>query len=505
MFYRRAIGIEFGLRFLRIGAEGRSAQVTGIDFDDLRLPADASESQRMITRYVEENGLAGIPAVLGVPAEIVFLSLLVPPSGTRQARDAAIRDHLEGLRSLSGSDTVSDVFPLTAHGRTRQMLVGVARHDAVRPLIDSLLTAGVRVVAAIPVSLAFFNLASQKGSRRNTPLVVLCPASDSGLEVLASIGGTLCGVWRLPLTLSNTLDTEAPLLALGAELKAIWRDHSVSNAEVPEVIWCGETPLPDSMKEDLAKIIGREPVALAEWLPETDRAPVRNRLAHALAHSVLRPAKLRLNLLPPAMRDSVARRALLPYWAAAALLFAAFSASLSLDQIRRSTDLREHLQNAQSQWREMQELQACEAELLTRNALRYEQVCALRDSAISPLLTRDLLIAIAQAKHPDDWIIRIADAPSYFAAPSSPIPKEPPHATPVPFTFDPNLIIVEGYTLGVNLSTVRTFIETLRKHPEFVEVDLLGDDLVAPARTYDLLRLIPRIHRFVMKVRIREP
>ena len=158
MFYRRAIGIEFGLRSLRIGEGRRSAHSINTDFDNLRLPSDPSESQRMISRYVEENGLIGLPAVLGVPAETVYLSLLTPSTGTRQSRKTAIRDHLEGLRSLSGSDTVSDVFPLKVRGRPSQILVGVARHDAVRALIEPLQAAGVQIVAAIPVSLVLFNL-----------------------------------------------------------------------------------------------------------------------------------------------------------------------------------------------------------------------------------------------------------------------------------------------------------------------------------------------------------
>ncbi len=505
MFYRRAIGIEFGLRSLRISEGGRSANSFGIDFDVLRLPSDPSESQRMISRYVEENGLIGLPAVLGIPAETVFLSLLTPPLGAGQSRKAAIREHLEGLRSLSGSDTVSDVLPLKVRGGPVQMLVGVARQDAVRGLIEPLQAAGIRVVAAIPVSLVFFNLVIACAPRRNTPLVVLCPASDAGMEVLGSVGGELCGVWRIPINLSSHPEAEAPLQVLGSALENVWRDHSVSPSKLPAVIWCGETPLSDSVSEALAKVLGVGPVSLMEWISESSYLRAPKALVHALAQQAMHPVGLQLNLLPFPERERVLRRALFPYWATLAILFAGFSASLSFYEIRRSGDIRARLENAQSQWRELQQLQASEAKLQTYNASLAEQVAALRDSAISPLLTRDLLLAIAQAKQPDDWIVRIADAPSYFADPSTLALGEPQSATLLPFTFDPHLIIVEGYTLGDDLSSVRTFIETLRKHPRFVEVDLLGDDLVAPARAYDLLHLIPRIHRFVMKVRIREP
>ena len=46
------------------------------------------------------------------------------------------------------------------------MLVGVARRDAVNALIDPLSIAGMKIVAAIPVSLAFFNRALAQAPRR---------------------------------------------------------------------------------------------------------------------------------------------------------------------------------------------------------------------------------------------------------------------------------------------------------------------------------------------------
>ena len=152
----------------------------------------------------------------------------------------------------------------------------------------------------------------------------------------------------------------------------------------------------------------------------------------------------------------------------------------------------------------MQALQQMEAELQARNAVLSTQAAALRYSAMSPRLMRELLIAIAEAKHPDDLIVRIAGG-KLLRAPESPVAGEPPPPATEPFSVSPHVIIVEGYTLGADLSSVRTLIETLRQHPRFTAVDLLGDDRVAPDRAQRLLQLIPRIHRFVMEIRIREP
>ena len=504
MHYPRTIGVDFDLRFLRVGEDWRTKRSAGADLEALRLPPDASESQRMIARYVEENGLTGLPAVLGVPAENVFLNILTLPSGTRQARNAAVREHLEGLRALSGSETVSDVFPLAMRGGRRRMLLGVARRDAVNALIDPLLIAGMKIVATIPVSLAFFNRALAQVPRRRA-LVVLCPVSETGVEVLAGADRTLCGVWRLPLNLLDQPEGEDALQAFARELADLLPRQVGDDFAVPDVVWCGEAPLPEPLAERLERAIGARPVPLEPWLSEPGRATRRPALASALPQCAPGSAGLRLNLLPSPMRERIARLARLPYGLAAALLFAAFSASLAFQAFQRDETARHRLETAQSQWREMQALQAVEAEVQARNAVLSQQAAALRYSAMSPRLMRDLLIAIAEAKHPDDWIVRIADAESYFAASDSPVAGKLVDLAAAPFSFSPHVIIVEGYTLGADLSSVRTLIETLRQHPRFIAVDLLGDDRVAPDRAQRLLQLIPRIHRFVMEIRIREP
>ena len=151
----------------------------------------------MISRYAEETGLTGVPAVLGVPAETVYLSLLKIPPGPRRGREAAVNEHLEGLYSLSGSETVSDVSPVPARGKHKPMLVAVARLDAVRALMSPLQAAGLNIIAAVPVSLAFFNYAAQKLSGRSDRLVVLCPVSGT-LRRGGQAGGSMAhSRWRV--------------------------------------------------------------------------------------------------------------------------------------------------------------------------------------------------------------------------------------------------------------------------------------------------------------------
>lgn len=458
----------------------------------------------MISRYAEETGLTGVPAVLGVPAETVYLSLLKIPPGPRRGREAAVNEHLEGLYSLSGSETVSDVSPVPARGKNKPVLVAVARLDAVRALMSPLQAAGLNIIAAVPVSLAFFNYAAQKLAGRSDRLVVLCPVSGTGIEALCGVGDTLAGVWRIPVGASTQSGKDASLLAFGAELEAAWRGGQSVRGETPSVVWCGDFPLPEGVAKSLSAAIGADPVPIAEWRTDPKAERGRAVLPVALSQCVPERQGAFLSLLPSAMRERVVRRAMLPYHAAAALLFAAFAIMLCIGESRRSGDLRRRLDIAETRIRERRELLELREGLAARNSDLDMQVAALRDSALSPLKTRELLIAIAEAKSPDDWIVCMADARSYFNTPTAP-PKKTENEPAPPFAFNPPAFIVEGYTPSADLSSVRSFIETLRLHPQVVAVDLLGDDRVGPDRTPEPFRSIPRIHRFVMEVSTREP
>lgn len=498
MRYKRTIGIEYGHGALRAGEFGRPSP------EGLLLPSDPIEAQRMISRYVDETGLAGVPAVLGVPSETVYLSLLKIPSGTRRGREAAVNEHLEGLYALSGSETVSDVSPVPSSGKHKPVLVAVARLDAIQVLISPLQAAGLNILAAVPASLAFFNYAAQKLSSRYDRLVVLCPVSDTGIEALCGVGDTLVGVWRISAGASTQSGNDASMLAFGAELEAAWRGGQAARGEPPSVVWCGDDSLPEDVVKSLSATIGAEPVPVAEWRTDSKAARGTPVLPAALSQCVPGRQGAFLNLLPTAMRERVVRRAKLPYNATAAVLFAAFAIMLCVGESRRSRDVRQRLDIAEAQNLERRELLERRGTLAARNSDYDMQVAALRDSALSPLKTRELLIAIAEAKSPDDLIVCIADARSYFDTPP-PVQQQPENGPPPPFTFSTSAFIVEGYTPSADLSSVRSFIETLRMHPQVVAVDLLGDDRVGPDRTPAPSRSIPRIYRFVMEVRTREP
>lgn len=499
MRYRRTIGVAYSPRSLQIADAQHASD------KELLLPDNPSEAQQMIARYVSENKLTGISAVLGIPADIVYLSLLKLPAGSRQTRESAINEHLQEFHDLSDSETVSDVSLVPVNGKDKHFLLAVARLDAIQKRIAPLQAAGIRIETAIPISLAFFNLAAQQHTHRKERIIVLCPVADTGIEILAGNEKTLLGVWRIPINTSENTQTFTALKTVKNELEKVYGNASSDRQAALTVVWCGKTPLADTIIELLSNAFGKTPVPFSRWHADFPLDKHPNTLPRALAQNTTQSPGIHLDLLPLAMRDRIVRRKRLPYRAIAAVFFAAFTITLSIYETRRSKDTQQRLHAAENNWQNRLALQEMEQQLKIRNATLSQQVSVLRDSALSPLLIRDLLMAIAKAKHPDDWIVRIADAQSYFNDRTLPVQKHPENEPTSPFMFQPQVFIVEGYTLGPDFASVRSLIETLRLHPQIIDVDLLGDDRVGPDRMPLMFRYIPRTHRFVMEVHIREP
>jgi|LSQX01.1.fsa_nt_gb hypothetical protein len=500
MRYKRVIGIEYNAEVLRVGEIGFPA------YEELLLPADSTEAGKMIVRFVDKAGLAGIPAVLGVPAEVVYLSFLKTSSNSRSERKTVIRKHVDSLRSLSGSETISDIVSIKARGKQKSVLLGVARLDSITSLINPLQSAGINIEAAVSSSLALFNLITQKSSRTNKRVVVLCPASDSSVEVLCGIGDTLFGVWRILIDTSSVTGRNSSMRTFAAELEATWRSNSVGHTELPSVIWCGDTQLNEEVSKLLEDTIGSVPIHISDWF-SNHKLPDKNKslLPFALSQCLNGRTNTQLNLLPSPYREQNLKKMLLPYHALAAVLFAVLAFTLSLYEYRRTSEMKQRLHKTEARIQERQVLQQQQNFLIQSNEELEKQVAAMRKSAVSSLHIRDLFIAISAAKSPSDLIVCIADAQSYFQMIPEQVHKQKDEKSISPFAFSLPAFIVEGYTPGADLSSVRSFIEKLRMHPQVATVDLLGDDRVNPDRSPEFFRAMPLITRFVMEVRLREP
>lgn len=474
----------------------------------LRLPPDPDDTVRMIARFAAGNRLTGIPTVVGLNGTEAFLNILSGPRGDRKAWADALREHFDDLHAMAGSKTVSDLQTLPDIAGHRRVLTGIARQDAMDLLLKPVLEAGLRVVNVTPVSLALYNLVAGQHPRRETEIAVLCPIPDGGLEVLLGEGGNLRRLWRLP----SGLETGQPA-ALRALTDGFATDRQSPNPERPRmpaprlVVWCGPMPLPESVSGQITHATGAHVSPIAQWLPSHD-APLAEQAAPAIALGLYgtRNATAHLNLLPSPMRERILLRQRLPGWAAMAAMTTLIAASLSVQTYRRVQDAEKRLVHATAQRAHLEAMRDRRQALLAQNDRLRQQCRVLRFSAASPTMVRDLLSAIAQAHHPDDWIVRIADAPTYFntlSALSS--PSRPANGnSPPTFTFERQPVIVEGYTPGADLSSVRTLIEALRRHPKVWSVDLLGDDKVVsvPEREHQLLALEGR--RFVLEIRLRE-
>ncbi len=504
MRFRTVIGIDASEGLLRFARLSRRRFGWVSRSWHLRLPTDPEESRRMVARFVDANGLSTPPAVIGLDGSEAFLTILAGARRDRPAWQAALREHLNDLRAIAGSETVQDRHRLPDAQGQRRVLLGIARQDALAGLLAPLLGAGVRIAGVSPVSLAFYNLAAARATLRGQDLTILCPIADGGTEVLRGQGGALDRLWRLPPGLDQPAQAEAAISALCEGF------GERSRGAPPLICWCGETELPEAVASRIARETGARLASITPWLPppETPGSEQAPR-AIALAFQLLRDAAPALSLLPSPAREKALLHRQLPAWAGVAALAALTAAGLAVQADRASRDAARRLTLATAHWERLQDVLEQEQETAAQNAVLERQARELRATVTSPLLAHSLLHTLARARHPDDWIVRVSDAPSYGAEGWS-SPRRTPAGSDITgpdvpgFVFERHTVIVEGYTPAADLSTVRALIDALRNHPKVRSVDLLGDDSVVliPEHEHRVLTLEGR--RFVLEVRLHD-
>ncbi|MEM7392655.1 MAG: hypothetical protein AAF492_09940, partial [Verrucomicrobiota bacterium] len=195
--------------------------------------------------------------------------------------------------------------------------------------------------------------------------------------------------------------------------------------------------------------------------------------AFGLAVTGMKKSPVYLSLMPPLDRQTIALRWQVNYWlmgcAAAILtvLVAGWIALLSLDRVDRN------LETTRRELLHQLRLERRLAKLEEENRTTARNIEALRKTVENGLNIRSVLGAVAEAKHPDDWITLVADEASYFGPPESEA-----EAGLDPQTLGFEKVIVEGYTPVEDLSITREMIGALKEHPAVADADLLADDRV---------------------------
>lgn len=515
MRFSHAIGFDLDQTILCVVTlRQRLGRVEVLGAERLRLPTDHDEARLIIERWAQAQGIQSLPCVVGLPRDSALLRLLDLSDDQTQTLKERARDRLAQFRALPAEGAVEEYTLLRPAAAGVHMLIGLIRRDSLDNRLRLPEAAGLNVVGAVPDQLAVFHaVASLWPARKGCYVSVHVTAEETVLSI--GRGGDLLFVSRFPLGAaqwqSPAQEADEMIGRWLNEIRAALALYATQFAgrrwRVRAILLSGVRSLPPLWQQRL-----REDTGLAVyWL---DEAPRAQRLAGASAFAVayglalagLGRTRAPLSLLPAQRKEGLALRWQFKYWAGSAMLvlLAILMAGGVLQRARARHAAA--VESALTQRAALTELDASLAAHDERIAVLRRQIQPLRASVRKGVIVREVLAALAAAKHPDDWIILLADSPSYFPAQDeSEAPLFPPHQSALEgdsLTQPMEHLVVEGYTPMADFSTIRALIETLRSHPLIAAIDLLGDDKLVDDPEREARWAFTGARRFALEIKV---
>lgn len=481
----------------------------------LRLPEDPGEARLVLERFARAHGFRRVPCVFGMSTETTLLRLFALPPARRRNLAQQVREKLEQFSTLPMEGALEAHTLLRSAGAGLRMLLGLTRRDALDRQLELPGAAGLNVVAAVPAPLAAFRAAASLWPRRKGAFLGLHLRRDKTL-LAAGHGTDLLQLWTVPFGTDHLLPAEMPqdggrelrnrwIQEVQACLEAFARETPADRPPIRTLLLSGAEPLPPDCITALARATERRVLRLENapphpFLPDLDRFAV----AYGLALAGMGATPATLSLIPPSLKERLALRWQFKFWLGCAALLL-LGLGLAAGALRRSLDRNTRAcEAARRQIAACRELDETLRETTERNRMLRRQLHPLLRSVRKGAVMREILAALAEAKHADDWVSLIADGPSYF--PSREPPRQP--AAPDPAAVSETEarpaehLVVEGFTPATDFSTIRAMIETLRSHPLVTSVDLLGDDKVMADEERDRRWAFSGARRFALEIKL---
>lgn len=488
MRFQRGIALHIYDGELRVVhmRKGRSL-CRSIEVASLRLSRDANEAAVMIRSFLTERGWFGLPATVGLDAEDVILRLL--DIGEQSSSDVGylIQESFEQISGMATGETVNSY----ARQRCRlggRVLLTLTRQDIVEEVLRRV--EGLQVVRAMPVNVAVFSAVQAVVPYEDRPVVCICPDRD-GTDVLVgtkecllyaqrfSIGGKhldalLDGADGAPMGERDPWIAEI-LTSLGQ-----YKDQHSSAEYMPSrLVLCGDGVTRPGVLDTVERAVGLSSQLLRDIYCEEGVEDIDG-YAQVLGLALAECRGSEINLLSPERFHHYNLRRQAQYWLAAA---GGITVSLMLGLYNYTQDnirYKAVLADRRACLTELNEISSKLSRELAANDLLRRKMQPLRMRVKNSQVMLDVLQAVADAKHPDDWIILMADADTYSeneevmgpprgGSSSESGGRKRRRSTEV---------VIEGYSPEEDLSTVRAMIDQLRGRPEIADADLLADDLV---------------------------
>ena len=523
------IGLDIGSHSVKaVWASVRRGKVHRKKRALLRLPPDATDKTAIIRPWIEKEGLAKAPCVLGLPGrQAMFQPFLVPPDDPRTLPQVASIEILK-FNEMASESMVYGFTPFYVERGERRLLMAMSRPAVLEALLQFARDVGLNVIDIVPTPVALFNALEQRQDGYQTPCIhVNVGHSTSELVVGTPIGP----MFARAFTVGGQMFTDALAQAKGlsaaqAEYQKISEgsltgdDESVTAAlQSVADLWVTEMQSCLSMYKNLYP---QEPArprrmilaggagrldGLTDYVAGKLQLDVRSAkslpvntsgsdaadfaVAEGLAASGLGLARATISLLPWHVRDELTFRQQKPFWIAAgvtAVLILAASLVGGFRELKRGQKelgiQRAGLSRRQKLVGDIENIEAASRQVQAMAAPVHGLLAGAEHM-------RDLITLIADSKDDGDWITMVCDAESYFEIGEEAarerdkrasggrrrrkdLKKRPPPSGKL------ERVMVQGYTKQRDLSSVKALITDIAAADFVSAADLLSDDRLVP-------------------------
>lgn len=552
------VGLDFGSDSLKAAwLQLRSGELVVQRTEQLALPADAAEAQRLALSWIERHDLHRQPCALALGgSQCVFQPGRLPVKDPRSPQQAAEME-VATFNDLAGDRMLHDVAAFSLDETQRQYLIAMARPSFVDRALQMAATYNLRVVDLVPAPIAVYNWHERASSARKHPRLhihvggnqteIAIGLPDGLLFARAvAMGGNaftvaIAQARKLAASKAEHIKLNKASLAPGQPLAdvlqpvadrlasqiasglAVYKSQFPDAAfTIGDVCFSGGGARLGGLTDQIRNRLTLPAAVPAAEAPEVD--PIFD-VACGLAATSLQAGPTYLSLLPQRLRNEVIFGVKKPYWVATGIFVAL---SLGVFTISGLRGLRRESEELRAESAELHQLEQA-AQNIERQRRRAQQVrrnaSPLREMLRSGPLTRDLISLVARSIHPDDWISMICDEDAYVRAPTTspearPSPRRLPGMRDLGARRDPaprtrttppappmRNFIVEGYTPDPSLVTVKDLIARLQNARMVDNADLLGDDRVLAPRWFEgePPSALTNLTHFVVRVELRQP
>jgi Tfp pilus assembly PilM family ATPase len=551
------LGLDVGHAAVKaVLASSRGSRVVIARAETLRLPTGGTfDRAAIIGRWLREQGLAANRCVVAMSGQqAVFQPMFMVPGDPRTIEQAATMELIK-MRDMAAEDMTHSFDSFASKPGERRVLLAMARPAVLDETMALVRQLGLELLDIVPAPVAVFNALVPGAERRDAVDVLVhvghsitefAVGSHAGLMFARAFAGggqlftdALARARQMPvphaenmkvtgvcsLTKGEPADVQALTRAADTWVAEFQSCLAVFNSVFPQaqdrptrLVLSGGGALLEGFAEYVRAKTGLETTVAARLAAEGTPAPVAPwAIAAGLVASALRAPACAISLVPRAIRDEWVFRKQKPFWIAAGLTAGLILAVGLLggwyDSSRMERLLREQRASLERRRNLVAQIEGAKA----RNDQFREHAAPVADLLRAGPQMRQIMALVAAAKAPNDWITLFCDAGSYYAqraAPSLARAMEgeggerrrmpaPAAVTGASTNGVGRLehIIVEGYTLKPNFSTVQKLLDRLEASELVASADLLSDDkLVKPAVHDD--QADQKAKRFVIDIKV---